>query len=560
MRTASLVTIVALAMTACSARPGSQPSQPYGSPDAAIVLEHTKVLSSDEFEGRFPGTSGEEKTVRYLAEQFAKYGLAPAAPDGTFIQPVPLVSSTATLSPLTVTGKGGPQPFAVRDDFVAWTRRQVEDTGIADSELVFVGYGVEAPEFAWDDFKGADLTGKTMVVLVGDPPVPDPDDPSRLDPKVFGGPAMTYYGRWTYKLDTGAAKRAAGVLIVHETGPAGYDFSIVQGRLAELFDLRAEDRNMGRPAVEGWVTLDAARRMFAMAGHDFEAMKARALRRDFVPVPLGVRADLRIANRLRPIDSRNVVGRLEGGDPALRDECVVFTAHWDHFGHGSPIDGETIRHGAVDNATGVAGLLEMARLFGAAAQRPPRTLLFVSVTAEEQNLLGSEYYVQHPIVPLARTLAVLNFEMLNVYGRTSDLTVYGLGASDLDDYLRQAAATQQRELRPDPAPEQGWFYRSDHFPFARAGVPATWAGGGDRYIDRDAGYGKRMRDEYVANRYHKPADVVRPEWDLAGAMEDLQIYASVGWAVAHAGQYPAWKPGAEFAAAREQSLAAAPRR
>lgn len=560
MRTASLVTIVALAMTACSARPGSQPSQPYGSPDAAIVLEHTKVLSSDEFEGRFPGTSGEEKTVRYLADQFAKYGLAPAAPDGTFIQPVPLVSSAATLSPLTVTGKGRPQQFAVRDDFVAWTRRQVEDTGIAGSELVFVGYGVEAPEFAWDDFKGADLTGKTMVVLVGDPPVPDPDDPSRLDPKVFGGPAMTYYGRWTYKLDTGAAKRAAGVLIVHETGPAGYDFSIVQGRLAELFDLRAEDRNMGRPAVEGWVTLDAARRIFAMAGHDFEAMKARALRRDFVPVPLGVRADLRIANRLRPIDSRNVVGRLEGGDPALRDECVVFTAHWDHFGHGSPIDGETIRHGAVDNATGVAGLLEMARLFGAAAQRPPRTLLFVSVTAEEQNLLGSEYYVQHPIVPLARTLAVLNFEMLNVYGRTSDLTVYGLGASDLDDYLRQAAATQQRELRPDPAPEQGWFYRSDHFPFARAGVPATWAGGGDRYIDRDAGYGKRMRDEYVANRYHKPADVVRPEWDLAGAMEDLQIYASVGWAVAHAGQYPAWKPGAEFAAAREQSLAAAPRR
>jgi Zn-dependent M28 family amino/carboxypeptidase len=349
------------------------------------------------------------------------------------------------------------------------------------------------------------------------------------------------------------------VIIVHETGPAGYGFSIVQGRLAEQFDLRADDLNQGRPAVEGWVTLEAARAMFTMAGHDFDALKARAARRDFTPVPLGLRADLRIENRLRPVDSRNVVGKLEGSDPARRDECVVFTAHWDHFGHGSPIDGQTIRHGALDNATGVAGLIEMARLFGSAPQRPPRTLLFVSVTAEEQGLLGSEYYVRRPVMPLAKTLAVLNFEMLNVYGRTSDLTVYGLGASELDDYLRAAAVRQDRELRPDPAPEQGWFYRSDHFPFARAGVPATWAGGGDRFIGKDADYGKRMRDEYVANRYHKPADVVRPEWDLTGAVEDLQVYADVAWAVAHAKAFPAWKPGAEFAAAREQSLAAVPR-
>jgi Zn-dependent M28 family amino/carboxypeptidase len=371
---------------------------------------------------------------------------------------------------------------------------------------------------------------------------------------------MTYYGRWTYKYDIGAAKKAAGVLIVHETGPAGYGFSIVQGRLAEQFDLRADDKNMGRSAVEGWVTLDAARALFAMAGQDFDALKRKAATREFTPVPLGVTATLSIANRLRPVDSRNVVGKLEGSDPKLRDECVVFTAHWDHFGHGSQINGETIRHGALDNATGVAGLLEVARLFGASPQRPPRTLLFLSVTAEEQGLLGSEYYVRNPVVPLARTLAVLNFEMLNVYGRTSDLTVYGLGASDMDDYLREAAAGQRREVRPDPSPEQGWFYRSDHFPFARAGVPAVWAGGGDRYIGKDPGYGRRMADEYVANRYHKPADVVRPEWDLAGAVDDLRVYAEVARAVAGAVRYPAWKPGAEFAGARAKSLGATPRK
>lgn len=561
MRTSRLLAVTSLALAAglASGLLAQAPSTPLAPPDAALVLQHTRVLSSGEFEGRLPGTPGEEKTVRYIAEQFAKYGLTPAAPDGTFMQPVPLVGITGTPSPLTVRAGDTTRTLAVRDEVVAWTRRQVPEVRLDGSEMVFVGYGVEAAQFAWDDYKGVDLAGKTMVVLIGDPPVPDPKDPSQLDPATFGGRAMTYYGRWTYKFDMGAARRAAGVLIVHETGPAGYGFSIVQGRLAEQFDLRADDRNQGRPAVEGWVTLDAARAMFAMAGHDLDALKARAARRDFAPVPLGLRADLRIENRLRPVDSRNVVGKLEGSDPARRDECVVFTAHWDHFGHGSPVNGETIRHGALDNATGVAGLLEMARLFGSAPRRPPRTLLFVSVTAEEQGLLGSEYYVRRPVVPLAKTLAVLNFEMLNVYGRTSDLTVYGLGASDLDDYLRAAAARQGRELRPDPAPEQGWFYRSDHFPFARAGVPATWAGGGDRFIGKDAEYGKRMRDEYVANRYHKPADVVRPEWDLAGGVEDLQVYADVAWAVAHATAFPAWKPGAEFAAAREKSLAAAPR-
>ena len=522
--------------------------------DPDTFLAHVKALSSDAFEGRAPGTDGESKTVAYLADQFRALGLEPAGEGGSYFQPVPLVGSTATLSPLTFRKGDTRLVLPVRDDFVAWTKRAVAATALDESDVVFVGYGVEAPEVNWDDYKGIDLSGKTMVVLIGDPPVPDPSDPSRLDPQVFGGPAMTWYGRWVYKYDAGTARKAAGVLIVHETGPAGYPFSIVQGRLSEQFDLRAPDNNVGRPAVEGWITLERARALFALAGYDFDALKRRAATREFRPVPLGVTASMTIRNALRPVDSRNVVGRLPGSDPALRDEHVVFTAHWDHFGHGAPIGGETIRHGAVDNATGVAGLLEVARAFASAPSRPKRSLLFLSVTAEEQGLLGSEHYVRHPLVPLEKALAVLNFEMLNVYGRTRDLTVYGLGSSDLDERIVAAATKQGRVVRPDPAAEQGWFYRSDHFPFARTGVPATWFGGGDEYIDRPADYGKRMRDEYVAHRYHKPADVPRADWDLGGTVDDLQVYVDVALDVANGERRPDWKPGAEFKAKRDAML------
>jgi Zn-dependent M28 family amino/carboxypeptidase len=544
-----LVVVVGTAVSA-----GSLAAQaPGGSgPSPDRFLAHVRTLSSDAFEGRAPGTKGEQTTVGYIADQFRALGLEPAGHAGSFFQPVALVGSTGALSPLTFRRGETRQVLAVKDDFVAWTKRAVASTALQDSELVFVGYGVEAPEADWDDYKGVDLAGRTMVVLVGDPPVPDPADPSRLDPLVFGGKAMTCYGRWSYKYDAGAARKAAGVLIVHETGPAGYPFSIVQGRLGEQFDLRSADNNVGRPAVEGWITLDRAKALFALAGHDFDALKRQAATRAFRPVPLGVTASVTVTNTLRQVDSRNVVAKLAGGDPSLREEYVVFVAHWDSFGHGAPVNGETIRHGALDNATGVAGLLEVARAFAQAPTRPGRSLLFLAATAEEQGLLGSEAYVRHPVVPLEKTLAALNFEMLNVYGRTADLTVYGLGASDLDDRIRAAAARQQRVVRPDPAAEQGWFYRSDHFPFARAGVPATWFGGGADYVGKPAGYGQRMHDEYIAVRYHKPGDVARPEWDLAGAMEDLQIYIDVGRAVADGAAHPAWRPGAEFKAARDR--------
>jgi Zn-dependent M28 family amino/carboxypeptidase len=556
---------VALALVSCCVAlcpAGSRAGSPQVPSDAAVPaafdmrawLEHVRQLSSDAFEGRAPGTKGEEATVAYLVEQFKRIGLAPAGRDGSFIEPVPLVGITATHEPLVFRRADRSLALQPKDDFVAWTKRHVAEATLQDSELVFVGYGVEAPEAQWDDFKGVDLAGKTMVVLIGDPPVPDPADPGRLDPKVFGGPAMTYYGRWVYKLDAGAARRAAGVLIVHETATAGYGFSVVQGRLGELFDLRAADDNVGRPAVEGWLTIEKARELFARSGRDFDALKREAATRAFRPVALGVTASTRIRNQLRQVDSRNVAGRLEGSDPTLKGEHVVFTAHWDHFGVGTPIDGQTIRHGALDNATGVAGLLEMARVFAAAPVRPPRSLLFLSITAEEQLLLGSEHYVRQPLVPLEKTLAVLNFEMMNVYGRTSDLTVYGLGASELDDDLSEAAKRQGRAVRPDPAPEAGWYYRSDHFPFARQGVPALWAGGGDRFVGKPADHGTRMRDEYTANRYHKPLDIVRPEWEMEGVADDLQIYYDVAWRVARAARWPEWKPGAEFKAKRDRML------
>jgi Zn-dependent M28 family amino/carboxypeptidase len=417
-----------------------------------------------------------------------------------------------------------------------------------------VGYGVEAPEYRWDNYKGKDLRGKTLVVLVGDPPLPDPAKPGELDPGTFGGKAMTYYGRWTYKYEQGAARGAAGVLIVHETEAAGYPFAVVQGKTSEQFDLETPDGNRGRAALEGWVSLEQAQALFALAGQDFAALKAKALDRGFEPVPLGVTASVTLDNAIRKVPSANVAARLPGQDEALRDEWVVYTTHWDHFGIGPAVDGDRIYRGAVDNASGTAGLVEIARAFAAAEPKPRRSVLFLFVTAEEQGLLGSAYYAEHPLHPLEKTLAVLNLDALNVHGRTRDLRIVGLGLSTLDDALAAAARAQGRVVKPDPTPEKGSYFRSDHFPFARKGVPSIHAGGGMEYVDKPAGYGKRVRNEYVAKHYHKPSDAVRPDWDLSGAVQDLELYLRVGHELASGGPWPEWKPGAEWKARREEML------
>jgi Zn-dependent M28 family amino/carboxypeptidase len=522
---------------------------------ADAVLAHAKVLASDEFEGRAPGTKGEDLSVAYIAEQFKKAGLKPGNPDGSYFQKVPLVGITANPDTALVFSKGAEsRTLKFKDDVVAWTKRMQEKVSISGSEVVFVGYGIHAPEFQWDDYKGVDLAGKTVVMLINDPPVPDPADPTKLDPKMFGGRAMTYYGRWTYKYEIGAEKKAAAVLIVHETGPAAYPFSVVQSKVTEQFDLVAQDKGMSRAAIEGWITLDQAKALFAMAGQDFDAVKKKARTREFAPVPLGVKASMTLTNTIRTIDSRNVVGRIEGSDPAAKNEHVIFTSHWDHYGIGPEIDGDKIYNGALDNATGVGGLIELGRAFSALPVAPRRSLLFLSVTAEEQGLLGSEFYATTPLYPLAKTVAVINMDALNVYGATSDLTVVGLGQSDLDDYAREAAAEQQRTVKADPEPERGSYFRSDHFPFAKQGVPALYAGNGDVFVGKPADYGRTVRDAYTAKHYHKPSDEVRPDWDLAGAVNDLKLYFAIGYRVAQADTWPAWKSGSEFKARRDKML------
>jgi Zn-dependent M28 family amino/carboxypeptidase len=540
---------LAILATACGGQPAPAGKGPAAFPsiDGNRVLEHTKTLASDEFEGRMPGSRGEDLTVAYIIEQFKKAGLTPGNPDGTFVQKVPMAGIVTDQKAVLSFSRGAKRhTLAWRDDFVAWTKRVVEAVSVEKSDVVFVGYGVQAPEFDWDDYKGIDLKGKTMVVLVGDPPVPDPADATRLDDRVFGGRAMTYYGRWTYKYEMGQKLGAAAVLIVHETGPAGYPFAVVQGKTAEQFGIVAPDRNMSRAAVEGWITYDQAKRLFAMAGLDFETAKAAAVTRAFKPTPLGATASVTLRNTIRTIDSQNVVGKIQGSDPVAKDEYVIYTSHWDHFGIGVPVNGDRVYHGAIDNATGIGGMIELGRAFAAMKVAPKRSILMLAVTAEEQGLLGSAHYAAHPLYPLAKTIGVVNMDALNVLGRTNDITITGLGNSDLDDLATQVAAEQGRVIRPDPEPEKGGFYRSDHFPFAQRGVPALASGGGIDFVGRPAGWGKARSDEYTANDYHKPSDKVKPDWDLSGAVQDLQYYWMVGYRLAQSDTFPQWKAGAGF--------------
>src|SRR3954462_1638878 len=557
------ICLVAALAAACSSEPktgGPAQAAPSTSQRVSIgqlppvdidaMLAHTKILSSDEYEGRAPGTKGEQLAVTYIADQFKKAGLQPGNNDGSYFQKVPLVGITAKPAPLVFSRDGHRQTLKWKDDVVAWTKHVAPSARIKDSEVVFVGYGVVAPEFNWDDYKDVDVKGKTLLVLVNDPPVPDPSKPDQLDPKTFGGKAMTYYGRWTYKYETGAQKGAAGVLIVHETGPAGYGFNVVQGKTGERFDLVTPDKNMGRAAIEGWITLDSAKALFKSAGQDFDALKQKAATREFTPVPLGFTASMTIANKLRTINSRNVVAKLEGTDAKLKDEYVVYTAHWDHF--GKTADG--IFHGAEDDGLGGAALIEMGRAFPKLPAPPRRSILFLAVTAEEQGLLGSEYYAVSPAYPLAKTVTDINMDSWNTHGRTKDMTLTGYGASDLDDYARDAAAEQGRVVHGDAEPEKGFYYRSDHFNFAKQGVPALDLASGVDYIGKPAEYNEQVRKEWTDKRYHTPLDVVLPDWDLNGTREDLRVLFAVGQRVAQADKMPEWKPGNEFKAKRDAML------
>jgi len=551
--TAALLLAAPLLLTSC-AKPQADLKAAESLMTPTLLIEHIKKLSSDEFEGRAPGTRGEELSVAYIESEFKKLGLKPGNPDGTYIQKAPLAGiDSSPEGGLVVNGKR--IALTAGKDFVGASRRFLESVEVKDSDLVFVGYGVVAPEYGWDDYKGVDVTGKTIVMLVNDPAVPDPSDPAKLDEKFFRGRAMTYYGRWTYKYEIATAKGAAAAIIVHETGPAGYPFDVVTGSWGgENFDLQSADNNTGRVAVEGWVSLDKAKETFSAAGLNFDEMKKVAARRDFTPVPLKGKASFTIRNTLRKIDSRNVVAKVEGSDQALKDEYVVYSAHWDHLGRDTSLQSDQIFNGALDNASGTAALLELARAFASLKPAPKRSMLFVALTAEEQGLLGAAWYAAHPLYPLNKTLANINIDGVNQWGKTSDLVVIGLGNSTLDDTLAAAAKEQSRTLVPDAEPEKGFYYRSDHFEFAKKGVPALYTEPGTRYIGRPDSFSQQKRDEYTARDYHKPSDEIKPDWDLSGAVEDMKLLFHVGVRVADGEKWPEWKTGTEFKALREAML------
>jgi Zn-dependent M28 family amino/carboxypeptidase len=522
--------------------------------NADDLLRRTEVLAHDSMEGRAPGGAGEDRTVRYLETEMRRMGLGPGNPDGTYVQNVPLVGLTSDVTGrLTIAGTTielqGPR------DFIAETRRVTPEVSVESSDLVFVGYGVVAPEYGWDDYKDVDVTGKTIVMLVNDPAIPSAGDSTRLDDEMFRGRAMTYYGRWTYKYEIAAEKGAAAAIVIHETGPAGYPFEVLSaGWGQENFDIKSPDNNMSRVAVQAWMPEPAIRGFLQRMGHDFDDLKRQALQPDFRPIELGAQAGFTIANEVREIQSRNVIAKLEGA--SRPDEYIIYTAHWDHLGKNDALPGDNIYNGALDNASGTATMLEIAEAFTQLPEPPARSILFLAVTAEERGLLGTKYYAENPLYPLTNTVANINMDGINQWGRTEDLVVIGLGNSELDDVLAEAAATQNRRLVADAEPEKGFYYRSDHFEFAKQGVPALYTDAGTTFIGQPAGYGQQKRDEYTANDYHKPSDHIKPDWDLSGAVEDAQLMFQVGYRVSERAAFPEWKPGTEFKARRDEMMGA----
>ena len=490
--------LVALATLLLAATPLKPPEAALAAIDKDGLLEHIKVLSSDKFEGRAPGSEGEKLSVQYIKEQFQKLGLKPGNPDGGYTQEVPMAGIFGTpTAAFTVDDQR--TELHSPNDFVAFTARITPEVSVNGSALVFVGYGIVAPEYGWDDFKGVDLRGKTLIFLINDPPIPDLNDSSKLDEKMFKGKAMTYYGRWTYKYEIAAAKGAAAAIIVHETIPAAYPWSVVQNSNAkENFVIDATDKNMSTVAVRSWITLDTAKKLFAAGGKNYDELKTAALSKDFRPVSLGAKADFTIKNKIRELKSHNVIAKLEGSDLKQKGEYIIYSAHWDHLGRDPRLQGDQIYNGAVDNASGVATILEIARAFTKLPQPPPRSVLFLATSAEESGLLGAKYYAENPLYPLDHTLADINIDGVNAWGKTRDIEDISYGLSTLDDMLAQAAQRQGRVAKPNTEPEKGTFYRADNFEFAKAGLPALYTGSKPKdYIGKPADYGQKKSDDYT---------------------------------------------------------------
>jgi Zn-dependent M28 family amino/carboxypeptidase len=513
----------------------------------ADMHEHTAVLAADEFGGRAPGSPGEELTVEYLVKEFEALGMQPGNGDSWY-QEVPITAVTTDASAiLSVTGTDYNRDLAYGTEMMVSTQQQVESVSVADSPLVFVGYGITAPERGWDDYADVDVAGKTVVLLINDPGY------ATQDPSVFNGNTMTYYGRWTYKYEEAARRGASAAIIIHETAPAAYGWEVVANSWSgPQIGLTAENRHEDKVGVEAWITEDAARDLFASVGEDFDALKEAAAQPGFKAVSLGdLKAATELTNTLSSSRSKNVVARLPGSTHP--DEHITYTAHWDHLGTRDH-EGDNIYNGASDNASGVGGLLALARLHSE-APTPERSILFLAVTAEESGLLGARWYVENP--PQRLDITVANLNMDNVYsgldGRTRDVAVVGFGNSELEAYLETAAAAQGRVLVQEPNPEKGYYYRSDHFNFARHGVPALYLTRGVDSIEHGREWGQAQLDAYVANDYHKPSDEYSPDWDLSGAADNVLLFYRVATALANSRQWPNWNPGTEFKSKRDET-------
>lgn len=560
IRTA-LIGLSALTLAACSGAgsdAGSNANAPLEIPEVAngelsedAMKDITRELSLDSYEGRMPGTEGEAKTVALLTKKFEEAGLEPGN-DGSWVQEVPLVEITGKdFAPLTIKGEGVDIALTPSADWVGVTYREEAETSLADSEMVFVGYGINAPERDWNDYEGLDVKGKTVVMLVN-----DPDYETEGLEGTFNGRAMTYYGRWTYKYEEAAKQGAAAAIIVHDTEPASYGWNVVESSWSgpQAYAARG-DNPPPLTTMNGWVQKEKARELLKAAGQDLDALTAAAKKPGFKAVELGLTASTSFKNDIRTFKSQNVIGVLPGTEEP--DEYVMHTAHWDHLGRCTPApDGDDICNGAVDNATGTAALVALAEAHGKAGA-PKRSLVFLAVTAEESGLLGAYYYASNPVFPLAQTVGGINMDAFLIAGPAKDVVVVGPGKSQLDDFLTAALDADGRVMTPNPNPEAGYYYRSDHFAFAKQGVPMLYADGGEDLIDGGKEAGAAVAADYRENRYHGPKDEFDESWDWSGVMADLQLFYRIGRMLAESSSWPNWNEGDEFKATRDESCAEA---
>jgi Zn-dependent M28 family amino/carboxypeptidase len=533
-----------LLLTGCKKSEKPENDEPSSRIDGQTFTRQMAVLASDSLEGRKPFSSGEEKTIQYLKSEFEKLGLKPGNGDSYF-QKVPMIDIMSKPSgSLVIKSKKGRVTLKYLEDFVAASRRVQDQVKVENSDLIFAGYGIVAPEYGWNDYEGLDVKGKTVVVMV--------NDPGFVDSTLFKGKTMTYYGRWTYKFEEAARHGAAGVLIIHDTKAASYGWAVVRsGWSKSKLYLDSEDNNMSRANMEGWISSESAVQLFKLAGVS-DSLLAAAGKKGFKPVPLNLKTSLVINNQIKKSTSNNVLALLPGTD--RKDEYIIYSAHWDHFGKGEAINGDSIYNGAADNASGTAALLEIANTFTKMAKKPSRSILFLSVTAEEQGLLGSEYYTAHPVYPVNKTVADINMDVLQPFGKMKDIILVGKGQSDLDDYANEAAARQGRTTRGEPDPSGGWYFRSDHFNFAKVGIPALYIENGSVSLAHGEAWGEAQKKDYNDNRYHAPSDEYSSSWDISGIIEDMKLLFSVGYSLSNEAAFPGWKEGSEFKAVREKSL------